>query len=61
MVRVWFFFGFKPDQNHTKTKPQIRIFWFGFGLVFEAEPASKTNQKRTKNEPKTNQKRTKNR
>ena len=36
-------------KNQTKTIPQIRIFWFGFGLVFEAERASKTNQKHTEN------------
>ena len=38
-----------PKPNQTKTIPQIRIFWFGFSLFFEAKPASKTNQKRTKN------------
>ena len=60
MVLVWFWFGFKPYQNHTKTIPKPNqnhttnsYIWFGFGLVFEAEPASKTNQKRIKNEPKT--------
>ena len=50
LVLVWFWYGFGSGLNHTKTIPQIRIFWFGFDLVFEAEPASKTNQKRTKNQ-----------
>ena len=57
MVLVWFWFGFKPYQNYTKTIlyqnqtktiTQICIFWFGFGLVFEAEPASKKIQNQTK-------------
>ena len=46
----------KPYQNHTKTIPQTGTvlvrFWFGFWFGFEAEPASKTNQIWTKNEPK---------
>ena len=61
LVLVWFWFGFKPYQNHTKTipkpyqnqtktKPKPYHKFVYFGLVFEAEPASKTNQKRTKNQ-----------
>ena len=47
----------KSNYKNGIPKPNHNFVYFGlnFGLVFEADPASKTNQKQTKNKPKTYQ------